>query len=842
MHGMQAQDQDPNMSRRDFGARGCETTSSSCVQGASVPAAALRVSVLASLLACSGPVSAQNEEEASPRPEVEAEGGLPRVIVTGRRIREDVQNVPSAVLTLGAEEVERFDISSLERAAAITPGLIITRGNSGSGASVSLRGIGPNFSSIGIEQSVAVVLDGVYYGQGRVIDEAFFDLSQIEVLKGPQALYWGKNSTAGVVSITSENPTKQHERMGRIGYEFGSADRMVGFVVSGPVNDRIGLRLAVNARDMLGGYVRNEAPAGTYTTVDAATGASTPHAVPAPGNADLPDERTLVGRLTATYKPDPSLEFVLKASADRRRSGSTSWNDRLWICPNDSGGEPCGEGFSVRQNPVPPDIAATRPDMNRYGGQLYTLYDSHGVTLKADKTFDKAVLSSITNYQRFDYSALSDYDFTATPSIWSDEHDRYHAYSEELRFNTTFDQPLNFMLGLYLQRTKLTFAQGSALFGSENSAAGPADRYLAFSKDSATRGRTAAVYGQLTWNFLPEWEYVLGGRYTSERKSSYFVQPYVNPGFAPVYPPGARLDAEQRFHNFSPATTLTWKPERDLTLYAGYKTGYKSGGFSNSATISVFGNGLSDLAFEPETVKGFELGAKTTLLDNRLRLNVDAYHYRYSDLQIDFYDAPRLTLMTTNAGSAVVKGLEVAAEYLPRAVSGLKLMGSAQYNVARYRDYIAPCYAGQTQGQGCLPMGPGGSFRQDLSGQPTANAPRWTASIGADYTHPLGQALMLGLSARVRYSSSYSVSPFGQPLAVQPSYFNVDAAVRLSTADDRWQLALVGKNLGNKFVVNSAFDQSGTGSASGGLTGTPANQFALFAPPRTVMLELTGRF
>ena len=130
----------------------------------------------------------------------------------------------------------------------------------------------------------------------------------------------------------------------------------------------------------------------------------------------------------------------------------------------------------------------------------------------------------------------------------------------------------------------------------------------------------------------------------------------------------------------------------------------------------------------------------------------------------------------------------------------------------------------------------------DLAGQPTANAPRWTAALGADYSRAVMRDLTTGMSVRVRYSSAYSVSPFGQPLAVQPSYVNCDASLRLASVDDRWQLALIGKNLTNKFVATSAFDQSGTGTASGGVTGSPANQFGLFMPPRTVALELTGRF
>ena len=793
-----------------------------------------RVTALTRLFLCSLPAM-----DALAQPEDMAE--LPAVIVTARKVREESQNVPSAVTTHRAEDVDRFDVTTIEKAAAVTSGLIVTRGNTGSGASISLRGIGPSLSSIGIEQSVAVIVDGVYYGQGRVINEAFFDLTQIDILKGPQALYWGKNSTAGVLSITSANPTRERELLGRVGYEFRSANRMAGFVVSGPVAEKIGMRLAVNAQNMQSGYVRNDAPAGTYTTTDVATSASTAHPVGPPGERELPAERSFAARLTATYQPDSSLDMALKATVSHRRTGSPAWNVKLWKCPNDSGGEPCGEGFSTRQNPLPSDVAATRTLMNRYGGQPYTLYDSQGLTLKVDKTLPKVALSSITNGQRFAYSLLSDYDYTGTPLIWADEDDHYHAFSEELRASTTLDLPVNFMAGLYFQQTELQFAQGAALFGSENSLASASDRYLAFWRHSATRGQTTAAYGQVTWNFRPGWEYVLGGRYTRERKTSYTAQPYVHPAFAAAYLPDARLDADQHFENFSPATTLTWKPERNLTLYAAYKTGYKSGGFSNSATISTTGNGVADAIFAPETVKGFEAGIKATLLDNRLRLSIDAYHYDYDDLQLDFYDAQRLTLTTTNAGSAVVKGLEVAADYLPPSVNGLKLVGSAQYNIARYGTYIAPCYTGQTQSQGCLAAS-GGTLRQDLAGKPTANAPAWTGSVGADYDRPLLKDLLFGLSVRLHYSSKYSISPFGQPLAEQPSYVNFDAALRLGAADDSWQVALIGKNLTNNFVATAAYDQNGTGSASGGQTGTFANQLVLFAPPRTVALELTARF
>jgi outer membrane receptor protein involved in Fe transport len=160
----------------------------------------------------------------------------------------------------------------------------------------------------------------------------------------------------------------------------------------------------------------------------------------------------------------------------------------------------------------------------------------------------------------------------------------------------------------------------------------PGDQFIAYSKLSATSGRTLAGFGQVTWKFLPELEISAGSRYTDETKDSFFGQPFVNPFYAAVYPAGDRVTANQHFYNFSPETTLTWNAGRDLTLYGAYKTGYKSGGSSNSAITSAFGNGAQDLTFKPETVRGIEAGVKAALLDRTLRFNFNAYRYEFSDL------------------------------------------------------------------------------------------------------------------------------------------------------------------------------------------------------------------
>ena len=796
------------------------------------------------------PSSAALPESQVAAPASEAQQSLPQletVIVTARRRLENAQETPVVITTFTADRLDRLAVTSMEELGAAMPGLIVTRGHSGSGADFRLRGIGTTFSSIGMEQSVAVIVDGVYYGQQRLIDEGFEDLNRIEILKGPQALFFGKNSTAGVVSIVSEDPGSEFELKVRAGYELKSRESKGLFIISGPVSDTIGLRLAVSGRDMTGGYVRNDAPAATYTTIDAVTGISTPHAVPAPGDRDLPRDRSLFARFTATYSPASDLKLALKATASTHRSGAQTWNDRRGMCPENTSTidppEACGKDFVVEMNPVPADIAATRPDLDRYGGQPYALYGSNGVTARADYTGESLLLTSITNLQSYRFSSASDYDFTASPAIYTDQNNNQRAFSQELRAQTQLRAPVNYMLGLYYQRSKLNFAQASMILGSEDSAAAPFYRYVTLAKLSATQGDTRAIYGQVFWAALPGIEVAAGARYTDETKNSFFVQPYVNPFYTGIYALDHRLDSDQHFRNLSPEATLTWKPAADLMTYGAWKQGYKSGGFSNGGIDSVLGSSVDTFAFKPETVRGAEAGIKATLLDQRLHLNVAAYGYKYSDLQLEFFNAPTIALVSSNIGSATTKGIEFDGEYLPRGARGLRLRGAVQYNVARYQDFVGPCYVGQTQAAGCDQVGPppANALLQNLSGKRLAGAPKWTGTLGFDHDRTLSNGMMFGVSAAATFSSSYSVSPVGQPLAVQAAYTRLDAALRLQSRDRQIQWALIGKNLTNRFVASYASDAPFSGSPAGGATGTLADQTVVFLPPRTIELQFSWR-
>ncbi len=143
-------------------------------------------------------------------------GGPEEIVVTARKRQESLQDAPLSVSAISQERIEKMDVTSLEKIAALTPQFFVGRSSNGSGAQMTLRGIGSSSTSIGIEQSVAVIMDGVYYGQGRVLNEGMFDLAQIEILKGPQSLFFGKNATAGAINHRQTYRRIRGDRQGRL--------------------------------------------------------------------------------------------------------------------------------------------------------------------------------------------------------------------------------------------------------------------------------------------------------------------------------------------------------------------------------------------------------------------------------------------------------------------------------------------------------------------------------------------------------------------------------------------------------------------------------------------------
>ncbi len=795
----------------------------------------------AAWVAVGQPAFAENAEDAASRNPQSAEPGtgLEEIVVSARKRVESVQNIPIAVTAVSEQQLQQQDISSLERVAAYTPQLTAGRVATGSGETLTLRGIGSNSSSIGIEQSVAVIIDDVYYGQGNVIQEGLLDLSRLEILKGPQALFYGKNATAGAISITTAEPTPTPELRVKAGYEFTAQEVYEEAMGSIPLTDTLGVRVAFRNSNSFRGLFDNTAPNRTVPFDDVATGSLTNLTV-GPG-APAPGGQHFVGRVTIKWKPTSDLAATLRFSSNASTANDPMGNDVAFACKSGRAyldpGQQCTREFMIRDNAMPVQMGATIP-YGRSDGALYDNYRSWSTTGTINYQVGDVAITSVTNYNYNRSWWAGAVQGESSPTVYTagTQNTTFHAVSSELRAVTGFEGPINLVAGLYYQQTRRFFQQFAVAGNLWNSAAPTPDRYIAFSRLSTTTGKTASPFAQLTWKALPDVEITGGARYTYETKNSFFVHPYVIPVLQSVFYQGIPYLADQTFVNWSPEATVTWKPSGAVTIYGSYRTGYKSGGFSNSGSYGP----IARLAFDPERARGFEGGVKTTLFDRQLRFNVDAFRYNYTNLQIDFFDSVHFDNVTANAGAARTQGIETEWEFAPRALAGFTMRGSLNFDRAQYLNFVAPCYTGETPAEGCTTLA-FGAPGQNLSGAPTAMAPRWTAALGAEYARDLGSRFRGGLSINAKYDAHYIASTVNEPMARQPAYVTVDASARITTQDDQWELAVVGKNLTNRFILQGAQDLVATGAGTGTPTGYLADQRGYIADPRTIALELTWR-
>ena len=178
-------------------------------------------------------------------------GDIEEIIVTARQQEETLQDVPVTISALTEADLKRYNLTNLVDAAKMVPNMVVAHNGAGNGASLRLRGIGSSSISAAFDHSVAINLDGVVVNRGRFIHNSYLDMGQLEILKGPQSLYFGKSATAGVVSITTNDPGDEFEVEASAGYETQFNGTFGAFVISGPISPTLGARAAI-------GFINND--------------------------------------------------------------------------------------------------------------------------------------------------------------------------------------------------------------------------------------------------------------------------------------------------------------------------------------------------------------------------------------------------------------------------------------------------------------------------------------------------------------------------------------------------------------------------------------------------------
>ncbi|MEQ8990915.1 MAG: TonB-dependent receptor [Pseudomonadales bacterium] len=733
---------------------------------------------------------------------------LEEIVVTARRQEETLRDAPVAITALGSDDLERYQSRTLEQVAAQLPDLTIHKASSGTHAGIFIRGIGSSASSAAFEQSVALNIDGVTSNLGRLLFDTYFDTQQVQVLKGPQSLYFGKSASAGVISVTSKDPGEEFEFEARAGYESEYDQTHLELILSGPVSDTLGARLAVSRA------VREE----LYRSVLPRSALDPNH--PLPGSTarsanEFFGEKVSAGRFTLLWTPVDAVSAKLKVALSEFESdGAIAGFENVCV---EGTGQPqpslrsgivlpnvddCAINSTTSVGDIHPAFLVDFPLAQKEGGRPYLDTETTFVSLTVDAALTPQLdLTVVGGYVEQDLLQAETTDFTTNGTgAQGHQHDD-KTTSLEVRLASAYDGPLNFMAGLYYQDHEQTFrfsqnAVNVALVAGPDPITG---RSYDWQKNQVVDSEVWSGFVAAYWDITPALQLTAGVRYTDETKKAVFEIPYMHAALQPpVFLPSGSVIEGLKFEddNVSPEVSIRWKATDEVTLYAAYKTGFKSGGIDNSAlpstTLSPLNPEFPDfLIYDSEEAKGGEVGFRSLLLDRALQLNGTAYHYRYSDLQVQQLNASgAFQFETFNASEVTTQGVEVDAEW-KSPVPGLSLRGAVVYLDAEYTDPFIDIRG------------------DDLDGRALALAPEFSGSAGVTYTSSIPSlALGIQLGLDVRYSDEYRLEDRLEPL-VQDSYWSYDAFARIESADEQWELALIGRNLTDKLYLLSAQDRVG---------------------------------
>lgn len=798
------------------------------------------VLLLSSALVALAPLTAHAEDVAANAPNQAAAASQDsdpnEIIVSARRRDERLQDVPVAVSAVSGEALANAAVSDLARVASLVPSLIIGRAATGSSANIYLRGVGSTSLSSAFDQSVSINMDGIAMSRGREIVTSQFDLQRIEVLKGPQALFFGKNSTGGVITVVTADPTDELEASVRLGYEFEAKEKFGEAMISGPLGQGLSARVAVRGSKMKG-YFNNLAQANTTFGM-----------LRQPTTRDLPREESLAGRITFKYDDGGAFNATLKGSFSHFEDGgqlssvdSGCAAGRTSPLPTSGVIDP-NRGCSIDGNISMANIPASVAALMDYArdGNPYTDYNSAYGVLTMNYEAGPVTLSSVTGGYKFTQDDLNTFN-GATAGIFVTQHAKYQQFSQELRAISDLEGPLNFTLGAFYAKSKFDFT--TAVITQALPFVSADNRYDQFHRLNGYDGESASAFAELRYAPVEQIEISGGARWTHEAKDTFVFQDYTHPLVRAQLPNGARFDDRYREDNVSPQGVISWKPNRDLMVYAAYKEGFKAGGYNTSMVIQA-ATKKADGEFRSEKAKGFEVGLRSTPMPGLL-FNLTAYDYDYNDLQNQIFDPVSLGQRVSNAGTLTTRGVELETNYSPLG-SGFEAHANIAYNDARYHDYIATCFGGQKPSEGCSlrPAANGVPTSQDFEDRRPPRAPEWSGRIGASYGVEVGSGLKVTFGSDMSFSSSYYFIDSLRPEGVQKAFQKLDASIRLANEDNGWELSLIGRNLTNELVVVGGADvaqQSGAGG-TGTVNGVRSDYTAVLERPRQVYLQFTKKF
>ncbi len=679
----------------------------------------------------------------------EASDRIEEVVVTARKREENIQETALSVSALNARDIENRVPTDIRDLAADSPNLIIDDLQQGPGSptAIFIRGVGVSDVEKNFDPTTGVVLDGVFIGANSGAMLKTIDLESVEILRGPQGTLFGRNTVAGVINLTRTKPTGERGGKIKIGY-----DNYNTHVIDGILNigtPEAAFKITGTHREQNEGYLTN--------AVD---------------GQDLGREEYTQITFNSLFQINDNLEVELTLTDEQQDQdahtalnlgGATTW----WCAVYGQ----CSPGLGIPQS-----------------GDRYTVYNNE--PKRRDASFESytGILElrwELSDYYKLDYifgrkttdeEVDQDWDGTPLTLYHTDRRADYEQASHELRLTSDLDGPLNYVVGLYKWDSEYTIPMESRIGFFDLFGAVPTeDPLIVVPVYNYTHQETdsIAVFFEADYDINDQITLTIGGRYIDEEKSSNACQgggPYPDCGVMDT-------DADKSWTKFTPKVAVSYQANEDLHFYASYSQGYRSGGFNGR-----WGNEFSATRpYKPETVTSIEVGVKSTLLDNRLRVNVAIFDMEYEDKQLDVDIPDTLAALgrqtvTDNVAEASFKGIELELNALITQNFSIDL--NVGYLDPSYDDFFA-----DFNGSGAA---------ADFTYLEPLRAPDLTWTLGLTYEWEAGPGLAY-VRASAHHIGEHHTSQLNSPTTFNKEQTLVDLSMNYEI--NNTVIALYGKNL-----------------------------------------------
>jgi iron complex outermembrane receptor protein len=750
--------------------------------------------------------------------ETDAErGGLQEVVVTAQFREQNLQQTPIAITAVTSEMLEQRSQSDIAMVAAQAPNVSLQPNGAAFGSSMVafIRGVGQTDFNLALEPGVGIYVDDVYYATltGSLLD--LLDLERVEILRGPQGTLAGKNSIGGAIKLFSKKPTG--DGGGYIEGAFGTLNRIdARGAIDFKLTDTLASRVSFASKHH-DGYVRRLDYACTHP------GSNVPgHSVGDGCELGRDGSQAFnAGRIALRWRPNDVVDWNMAVDATNDQSGvqantvikfaPASLGPATYILGTDGVPIPYGPQFI----PYGPDSADPNQPNDPY--LSYATYTSNAasfvfgenpyapITVPPINHFetwgiasdlewslsDTMSLTSVTSYRNYTNQFAEQTDGSPIGVQILLQRQSHHQFTQEVRLSGTSGQ-LDYTTGIfYLDQDGGLNARVGLPWVGFDFIHGP----------DSTPAETKAIFANLEWHATDALTFGGGLRYSEEEKGYTYLR-HNSDGTDVVDPMGynglvAGLNASTALFE---GDRTDWRVHMDyqfseaMMAYVQTSTGYKGGGVNPRPFIPP-----QTLSFEPETLTAYEIGLKTSLFDNRMRLNTAVFFNDYSDIQLTLSACPTSPCaLPANVGSAEVKGAEIEAEIHPTDNFSVDL--SASWLDFQYTRISSPDT----------------NITLDMT---TPYTPEKKASIGMQYRLPLGEG---SITPRidVNYQSSQFSAAINDPLWNEiPGYTYANARITWRSASEDWQAALSVTNLTDKLYYLTLFDLHGS---AGYVNGQPA--------------------